>query len=244
MAKGMTFGSLFAGIGGLDLGLERAGMTCKWQVEIDDYCQRVLAKHWPDVKRYEDVRDVGAHNLEPVDLICGGFPCKQTSIAAAIWNVRRGLTGKDSRFWYEQYRILSETLPEWAIVENPPGIRTWLAQITGSLEGLGYAVSELSITAADVGAVHLRRRLFVLANLDGKRLEVARPTGSPPPESVQRGATAGNPWLSTLPELCRVVDGVSDRLDRRTRIERLGNAVVPQVAEWIGQRIVRYTNTT
>ncbi|MBU1480030.1 MAG: DNA cytosine methyltransferase, partial [Gammaproteobacteria bacterium] len=68
----MRFGSLFAGIGGIDLGLERAGMTCAWQVEIDPFATRVLAKHWPDVKRYSDVRECGAHNLEPVDLICGG----------------------------------------------------------------------------------------------------------------------------------------------------------------------------
>lgn len=72
----MTFGSLFAGIGGMDLGLERAGMVCKWQVEIDDYASKVLAKHWPDVSRFRDVRDVGRHNLAAVDLICGGFPCQ------------------------------------------------------------------------------------------------------------------------------------------------------------------------
>jgi DNA (cytosine-5)-methyltransferase 1 len=67
----MTFGSLFAGIGGIDLGLERTGMECRWQVEIDPFCREVLRKHWPNVKRYEDVREVGEHNLEPVDLLCG-----------------------------------------------------------------------------------------------------------------------------------------------------------------------------
>ena len=72
----LTIGSLFSGIGGLELGLEWAGLgPVKWQVEIDDYCLKVLEKHWPDVKRYKDVKEVGKHNLEPVDLICGGFPC-------------------------------------------------------------------------------------------------------------------------------------------------------------------------
>lgn len=86
----MTFGSLFAGIGGMDLGLERAGMTCKWQVEIDPFARQVLAKHWPNVKRYEDVRTVGAE-LERVDLVAGGFPCQDISLQGAVWGDRKGL---------------------------------------------------------------------------------------------------------------------------------------------------------
>ena len=90
-----TFGSLFAGIGGFDLGFERAGMVCRWQVEIDEFCQKVLAKHWPDVTRYGDVRECGKHNLEAVDLICGGFPCQDVSVAGK----RAGLEGKRSGLW-------------------------------------------------------------------------------------------------------------------------------------------------
>ena len=86
----LTVGSLFAGIGGMDLGLERAGMEIKWQVEIDGYCQRVLAKHWPHVQRFSDVREVGRHNLESVDLICGGFPCQDISNAGK----RAGIDGE------------------------------------------------------------------------------------------------------------------------------------------------------
>ena len=94
----MTFGSLFSGIGGIDLGLERAGMECKWQVEIDPYCQKVLAKHWPDVRRYDDVRSVGADTLEAVDLIAGGFPCQDVSVAGK----RAGLKeGTKSGLWFE-----------------------------------------------------------------------------------------------------------------------------------------------
>lgn len=77
----MKFISLFAGIGGLDLGLERAGMECVAQVEIDDFCQKVLTKHWPNVPKFKDVKDVGKHNLPTADLICGGFPCQPHSYA-------------------------------------------------------------------------------------------------------------------------------------------------------------------
>lgn len=80
----MTVGSLFSGIGGLELGLERAGMNVRWQVEIDPFCRRVLEKHWPDIARYEDVKDVGSHNLEHVDPICGGFPCHQWTCGYAF----------------------------------------------------------------------------------------------------------------------------------------------------------------
>jgi DNA (cytosine-5)-methyltransferase 1 len=85
-----TVGSLFAGIGGFDLAFEREGYDVAWQVEIDSYCQRVLEKHWPDVPRYDDVRDCGLHNLEPVDVIAGGFPCQDISSAGNM----EGLAGE------------------------------------------------------------------------------------------------------------------------------------------------------
>ena len=97
-----TVGSLFAGIGGFDLGLERAGMTVRWQVERDEFCQRVLAKHWPEVPRYGDIRDCGARNLPAVDLICGGFPCQPFSNAGQ----RRG-TDDDRYLWPEMRRVVT-----------------------------------------------------------------------------------------------------------------------------------------
>ena len=95
----LIFGSLFAGIGGIDLGLERAGMKCAWQVEIDPYAQKVLEKHWPEVKRYSDIRDCGADNLDVVDLICGGFPCQDISYAGK----GAGIEGERSGLWKEFY---------------------------------------------------------------------------------------------------------------------------------------------
>ena len=107
----LTVGSLFTGIGGIDLGLERAGMRVLWQVEIDDWCRRVLAKHWPDVERFADVRDVGAHNLAPVDVICGGFPCQPVSTAGK----QRGRA--DERWLWPEFARIVRGLPPARLAE-------------------------------------------------------------------------------------------------------------------------------
>jgi DNA (cytosine-5)-methyltransferase 1 len=104
----MTFGSLFSGIGGLDLGLERAGLTCAWQVEVSPWCRAVLKKHWPEVPKYDDVRTVGKNNLCPVDVICGGFPCQDISNAGK----REGIGGSRSGLWKEYARIVGEIRPK------------------------------------------------------------------------------------------------------------------------------------
>lgn len=234
----LTFGSLFAGIGGMDLGLERAGMECKWQVEISEYCQLVLARHWPHVRRCGDIRGVFSFDLEYVDVIAGGFPCKNTSNAAAIHGKRSGLSGPESGLWAEQYRIIVANRPEWAVVENPLGVDTWAEKITTDLERVGYAVSRLPLSGEGVGAPHLRRRVFFVANRDGKRLAQSGPFGSSPAERIERGATERDAWLSSLPGVLRVDDGVPGRLHRRERIECVGNAVMPRMAELIGKAII------
>lgn len=111
-----TVGSLFAGIGGFDLGLERAGFEVRWQVEIDPYCCKVLDKHWPDVTKYGDIREVDG--LEPVDLICGGFPCQDLSVAGK----RAGLAGERSGLFYELLRIADSQPSAWVLAENVPGL--------------------------------------------------------------------------------------------------------------------------
>ena len=156
----MRFGSLFAGIGGLDLGLERAGMECVWQVEIDDYCTRVLEKHWPDVRRYGDVRGVGKHNLESVDLIAGGFPCQPHSVAG------KQLGEEDDRnLWPEFIRIIRETRPRYVLAENVPGIiTTYLDTVLSDLEGEGYAPWPFTFSACGFDAPHRRERIFIVAH--------------------------------------------------------------------------------
>jgi site-specific DNA-cytosine methylase len=114
----MRFGSLFSGIGGFDAGFGAAGMPCAWQVEQDAACLRVLNRHWPDVPKYTDVRDVGSRNLIPVDLICAGFPCQGFSVAGK----RGGLSDDRSGLFFEMLRIVAEILPKYLVFENVPGL--------------------------------------------------------------------------------------------------------------------------
>lgn len=158
----MRIGSLFSGIGGLELGLECSGLgRAVWQVEKDEFCRRVLERHWPDVARFDDVRTVGAATLPPVDLICGGFPCQDVSSAGN----GAGLAGERSGLWFEFARIVDEMAPEWVVVENVlSGASRWLDTVLRSLEELGYECLPLPLSAEDVGAPHRRRRLFVVAH--------------------------------------------------------------------------------
>lgn len=142
----LTVGSLFSGIGGLELGLERAGMRTVWQVEQNEYCRKVLAKHWPDVQRFIDVREVGAHNLPPVDLICGGFPCQDISNAGTM----EGLAGERSGLWSEYARIVRELRPRYVVVENVSALLArGIGCVLGDLAGLGSAAGSGVYRSAD-----------------------------------------------------------------------------------------------
>src|SRR3989304_1728614 len=114
----MKVGSLFSGVGGFDLAFERVGMGTVWQVEIDGNCNDVLGSHWPEVRRYHDITGIDGRELEAADLICGGFPCQDLSVAGR----RAGLAGERSGLWFEFHRILAEHRPAWAVVENVPGL--------------------------------------------------------------------------------------------------------------------------
>ena len=176
----MTFGSLFSGIGGIDLGLERAGMTCAWQVEIDPWCRQVLTKHWPNVRRYEDVSAVGGDTLEPVDVIAGGFPCQDVSVAGQRAGIQAGTR---SGLWSEFHRIICELRPRYVFVENVPGLLArGMGRVLGDLADIGYDAEWEVLSAADVGAPHLRKRVFITAHnrisdASGDELRVVRERG-------------------------------------------------------------------
>ena len=170
----ITVGSLFSGIGGLELGLERAGMEVVWQVEREPYALRVLEKHWPDVERFTDVRDVGRHNFKAVDLICGGFPCQDVSLAGK----RAGLEGERSTLWSEFARIIRELEPRWVLAENVPGLLSsdsgrFFGNVLRDLAASGYDAEWDCIPAAAVGAPHRRYRVFIVAHANGHGLAKA-----------------------------------------------------------------------
>ena len=134
----LTIGSLFSGIGGLELGLEWAGLgPTLWQVEQNEFCRTVLENHWPKAERFEDVREIGKSKLCTVDLVCGGFPCQDVSSAGP----RTGLTGSRSGLWCEFARVVEEILPEWVVIENvKSGGGHWLDSVVRDMEQLGYDV--------------------------------------------------------------------------------------------------------
>lgn len=198
------FLSLFAGLGGFDLGLEAAGWESAGQVEIDPYCTAVLAKHWPHVKRMADIRDVKGDEFGPIDLICGGFPCQPFSTSG------KRLGKEDDRYlWPEMRRVIEAVRPRWVIAENVLGI-TGLAigQVLSDLEALGYdfprdydgTIVIPAIPACAVGAFHERARVWPVAHLDqGRR---AQWSDLPERRGRQDQAAAVPAWVcAPLPDL-------------------------------------------
>ena len=229
--------SLFAGIGGLELGLERAGMTTVGQVEIDPYCQRVLARHWPGVPRHDDVRTAStwwlAESRPTVDLVCGGFPCQPFSVAG------QQLGTADERWgWPWMADVIRAVRPRYVVVENVAALirdRNAFGWMLGDLHRFGFDAQWSVVPACALGASHARRRLYLVAHPRGAGLQgIHEARGrvhlQPASTDVRRD------WPSE-PALARVANGVPRRLVLDP-IRSLGNAVVPAVAEHIGRLIV------
>lgn len=233
----MRFMSLFSGIGGMDLGLERAGMECVVQVESDEYARGVLARHWPHVPRYDDV--VGFPPVvEPVDLICGGPPCQPLS-----WAGRRKAEADERWMWDEYIRIVREVRPRWVLVENVLGLLSAghvrgsaFGTVLGDLAAAGYDAEWQSIPAAAVGARHIRNRVWLVAYTNSAGLEgrVFDPERTRELLAGSRREAEQGVW-SPERRVQRLAHGVPRRVDR---IRCLGNACVPQLVEVIGRRIM------
>ena len=267
----MTHGSLFAGIGGFDLGFERAGIRTVWQVEIDPYCRRVLAKHFPLAQRFDDIKLCGLfakYSLPRVDIISGGFPCQDISNAGK----RAGIDGERSGLWSEYARIIRELRPRFVVVENVAALLgRGMERVLGDLAACGYDAEWDCLPACEFGADHIRDRVFLVAYpnsgrecVHGRFLEPSQEMAKDaadidqPRLQVRCQASANRPderrvftrpgfaqraeiefsrlFRSYRPVLGRGVHGIPNRMER---IKGLGNAIVPQIAEWIGRRIMQ-----
>ena len=156
----LSVGSLFSGIGGVELGLERAGLgPVKWQAESDAYAREILARHWPEARRYEDVRDVD-HDATRVDVVCGGFPCQDVSLAGS----GAGLDGARSGLWTELVRVARVVGCRYLVVENVSALLVrGVGTVLGELAASGFDAAWDCVPAAAVGAPHRRDRIFLLA---------------------------------------------------------------------------------
>ena len=256
----MLVGSLFSGIGGIDLGFERAGHDIAWQVEIDPWCREILSKHWPQVPKFEDVTQVGADNLSPVDVLAGGFPCQDVSNAGK----KEGINGARSGLWSQFHRLIRDLRPRYVFVENVPGLLVrGMDRVLGDLAAAGYDAEWEVLSAADVGAPHLRKRVWIIAHPSSRQLRHQPRGGS---GSNGQGATISRDngdegslahpkrgrreyrcsksthidnrqtytqdrgQWETEPDVGRVAHGVPKRVDR---LRGLGNAVVPQCVEYL-----------
>lgn len=186
-----TVGSLFSGIGGLDLGLERAGMRVVWQSEIDPFACKVLKKHWPEVVNHGDIKQIDWGTVEPVDIICGGYPCQPFSTAGK----RRG-TDDPRHLWPWVRTAISELRPQYAILENVRGhLSMGGLQVVGELAEIGYDAQWRLVSAAGMGAPHQRDRIIIVAypNNTGSRTSERRANtiGSQEIEERQNIAQSG-----------------------------------------------------
>lgn len=197
--------SLFSGVGGFEIGFERAGINTVLQAERDPWALQVLARHWPQTKRVTDVREIriqpgtvsdiaggmgrileggydprrdhGARATEGeaasgIDLVYGGFPCQDLSVAGK----RAGLGGERSGLWFEFHRVLSELRPRWAVIENVPGLLSSnqgrdFAILLAGLDELGFDVAWAVLDAQNFGVPQRRRRVFIVAGPTGRAVE-------------------------------------------------------------------------
>jgi len=270
---------LFSGLGGFSLGLERAGMETIAFCEHDDFCKKILKKHWPTKLIFDDINDLSfdselgllkcknqSYQYPRIDVLCGGFPCQDISIAGK----KEGLDGKKSGLWSQYKRLIKEIKPKYAIIENVSNLRAkGLSEILKDLWEIGYDCEWHIIPASAVGAFHFRERIWIIAYAKKHREETcikstrlfgpnwfAKTSNS---NDLRRWSSFASEEKSSWwwpkatahfsrefkkireiePTICRGNDGISRGLDkvRRKRIEVLGNALVPQIVELIGKQI-------
>ena len=229
---------LFSGIGGFSLGLERSGgFETVAFCEIEDFPRRVLAKHWPKVPCYHDIRELTADRLAAdgiaVDAICGGFPCQDVSYAGK----GAGIQGHRSGLWGEFARLIGELRPQVVFVENTTGLLSrGMGRVLADLASLGFDAEWHVISSAQLGAPHDRERVWLVAYPESGGKRQLRWIGS----ATESAAARHLHWPEDAPPCQRVADGVPDRVERLTAV---GNAVVPQIPELLGRAWMEATQS-
>jgi len=224
---------VFSCIGCHTIGLERTGIETAAFCEVNPRRRAVLARRFPDVPVYDDIRTFEG---VPADIIIGGPPCQQTSIISAVQGKRTGET-----LWPHMLRIGLHVGVQWFVVEQPPGNKAWEAEVGRCLSEAGFHVGRFEFSAGDLGAPYLRRRVYLVACADLQRLEVARLAFPSALESVKGSAVARGDWHPSKCRTLRVSAGTTGGVERRERIEALGDSNPPHMAEVIGL-VLQQTN--
>jgi DNA (cytosine-5)-methyltransferase 1 len=285
--KKMKILDLFSGIGGFSYGFEKTG---KFKTvafcEIDEHARKVLNKHWPDTPIFEDVSKLNGYELYGIDVICGGFPCQDVSIAGK----KKGLIDENgeatrSGLWFQYKRLIEEIRPKYVVIENVKNLlNNGFATVLKDLHEIGYNAEWHVISARTIGACHLRERVWIIAyayestlrhksewekegrngvqsegqakpSNNGKERDIETPnsndfrlwrsfaTEKEKCEWWSKTASSLRSWWKTQSDICGIYDGLSGRLyenARKQRIKQLGNSIVPQIAEFIAERIIEY----
>jgi len=237
---------LFSGIGGFTLAAQSLGIQTVQFVEIHDYCCQVLTKNFPNIPIHHDIHTFHAEPNQ-FDLITGGSPCQDLSLAGS----RTGITGERSSLWFEMLRVIDEAKPKYILWENVKGAiyTKGLAEVLCGLSELGYGFDVEVLSAAEVGAPHLRERVFVVAyahELFGNPPRWSNQVGSEVKTVTHADSFSGGrfsqsskglppQWSSSKSPVCGVAHGLSHRLDR---LAVLGNSVIPAVAAIAPKRVL------
>jgi len=241
----LTHGSLFSGVGGFELGAKKSGIETIWNCEYEDHNRKILLKNFPETKQYHDVNTLNFP--EYVDIISGGFPCQDLSIANVsnkeIWKNGevKGIKGKRSGLWSEMWRICREVRPKYILIENSPMLLIrGFEQVLCDLSEIGYMCEWQCLYASQFGFNHKRERFFGIAYPS----EVRRIYNNAVFRELQEVLPKQTPRQNTLPmpvkrfnsrsdySSVRMDDGFSKELDK-SRIEMMGNAVIPDIAHYL-----------
>ena len=240
---------LFSGIGGFSLGLERAGMETVAFCEIKDHSRNILAKHWPNIPIYNDVTKLTKERLDDdgikaIDVICGGFPCQDLSIAG----LKKGFSGDKSSLYTHMLRLISDLEPRFAIFENVSNLISgdggrWFSMFLSDLAAIGYDAEWHCISASIIGAPHHRDRVWIIAYPQGNTIKGSIFQGIKRGQffksKPRRGSWRPIPetyWVENKPQFYQMDDGVSGWVGD---VSGYGNAVIPQIPEIIGRAIMK-----